>query len=113
MNKFELFTMIYFWLDTFYENTTDDSIVNQLSDMNPFLWEDLTSADPAVYSEYCSFIAGRDITMRNSLDLAREYVKTIDNAWMTDAFENIDPEEWIKGCRDYLATSHKGMEEDI
>ena len=52
MNKFELFTMIYFWLDKYYENTTDDRILNQLSEMNPFLWKDIGSADPAVYSEF-------------------------------------------------------------
>ena len=56
MNKFELFTMIYFWLDNYYKGTTDDRILNQLSEMNPFLWKDIGSADPAVYIEFCMFL---------------------------------------------------------
>ena len=108
MNKFELFTMIYFWLDSFYEDTTDENIINQLSEMNPFLWKDISSADPAVYDEFCSFLRGRSITVDNSLKLAREYVKTIDYADMTEAFMDMDEEKWKDGCRKYLTMEHKG-----
>ena len=110
MNKFELFTMIYFWLDKYYENTTDDMILNQLSEMNPFLWKDIGSADPAVYSEFCTFLGERNISVENSLSIAKEYVVTIDYVDVTAAFENIDPEEWTHGCEKYLATEHKGSD---
>ena len=110
MNKFELFTMIYFWLDNYYENTTDDMILNQLSEMNPFLWKDIGSADPAVYNEFCTFLGEREISVENSLSIAKDYVKTIDYVDVTAAFENIDPEEWIHGCKDYLSTEHKGAD---
>ena len=41
MNEFELFTMIYFVLDAYYENDIEDPFINiVLSDMNPFLWAD-------------------------------------------------------------------------
>ena len=110
MNKFELFTMIYFWLDKYYENETDDRITNQLSEMNPFLWTDIGSADPAVYDEYSTFLGERDISLENSLSIAKEYVKTIDYVDVTEAFENIDPGEWIRGCEKYLATEHKGAD---
>ena len=110
MNKFELFTMIYFWLDKYYENTTDDRILNQLSEMNPFLWKDIGSADPAVYSEFCTFLGERNISVENSLSIAKEYVATIDYVDVTAAFENIDPEEWIHGCKDYLSAEHKGAD---
>lgn len=110
MNRFELFTMIYFWLDVYYENETDDRIINQLSEMNPFLWKDLSSADPAVYDEYCSFIGEREITLKNSLEIAKEYVKTIDYVDMTEAFAHVDQQEWISGCEKYLASDHKGAE---
>ena len=110
MNKFELFTMIYFWLDNYYESTTDDRILNQLSEMNPFIWADIGSADPAVYIEYCAFLGEREISVDNSLSIAKEYVATIDYVDVTAAFEDIDPEEWIRGCEKYLATEHKGSD---
>ena len=110
MNRFELFTMIYFWLDVYYEDSTDDRIINQLSEMNPFMWKDPTSADPAVYDEYCSFIGERNITLENSLSIAREYVKMIDYVDVTEAFKNVDQKEWIIGCEKYLASEHKGEE---
>ncbi len=111
MNKFELFSLIYFWIDRFYENEADERIINQLSDMNPFVWEDIGSADPAVYDEYCSFLGERMITIENSLDIAREYVKTIDYVDVTAAFRDVDPEKWISGCKKYLASEHKGSQE--
>ena len=46
--------------------------------MNPFVWADCGSADPAMYNAYCRFLGDREITLENSLELAKEYVKTID-----------------------------------
>ena len=110
MNKFELFTLIYFWLNRYYKNETDDRIINQLSEMNPFIWADIGSADPAVYSEYCSFFGDRPISLENSLEIAREYVQTIDYVDVTEAFGNITEAEWLRGCTEYLASEHKGSD---
>ena len=110
MNKFELFTLIYFWLNRYYKDETDDRIINQLSEMNPFIWADIGSADPAVYIEYCAFLGERKISLEDSLSIAKDYVKTIDYVDVTAAFENMDPEEWTHGCEKYLATEHKGSD---
>ena len=64
MNKFELFTLIYFWLDHYYIESSDDKILNFLSEMNPFLWEEAGSADPALYEEFSVFINGKNIRKR-------------------------------------------------
>ena len=111
MNRFELFSLIYFWLSRFYKNTTDDRVINQLSEMNPFLWDDIGSADPAVYDDYCAFIGDRKITVEKSLDIAKGYVQIIDYADITEAFLNVDHEQWEKGCREYLSADHKGADD--
>ena len=80
MNRFELFTLIYFWLDSYYKDATDDRLITQISDMNPFIWEDIGSADPVAYIDFCEFIGDKEITVDNSLEIAKEYVKTIDYA---------------------------------
>ena len=108
MNKFELFTIIYYWLDNYYKDSKDDMIIDQLSDMNPFVWEEIGSADPAVYDKYCDFIGDRTINSDNSLEIAKGYVATITYADMNEAFENVDTARWLKGIDDYLSTDHKG-----
>ena len=110
MNKFELFSLIYYWLSRFYKNNKNDRIINQLSEMNPFLWDDIGSADPAVYADYCSFLNGRKITLENSLEIAKEYVQTINYVDVTEAFCNADRKKWEDGCAKYLATDHKGSD---
>lgn len=112
MNEFELFTMIYFVLDAYYENDIEDPFINTvLSDMNPFLWADIGSADPAMYSEYLDFLQGRTISLENSLSIAKGYVKTIEYADVTAAFDEMTEERWIDYCKKYLSEPHKG--EDI
>ena len=112
MNKFELFTLIYFVLDAYYEDevNNNENLSIVLSDMNPFVWTDCTSADPAVYSSYCEYLGEREITLENSLEIAKSYVKTIDFADVTEAFQNMPDEEWIIACKEYLKSEHKGGE---
>lgn len=110
MNKFELFTVIYYWLENYYKDTSDDLIINQLSDMNPFIWAEPTSADPATYDDFCSFINGKNITIENSLAIATEYAASIEYADISEAFENVDKNKWEQGIRKYLEIEHKGSD---
>lgn len=111
MNEYELFTMIYFVLDAYFEKDIEDPFISTvLSDMNPFVWADKGSADPAMYSEYLEFLNGRAITLENSFDIAKEYVKTIDFADVTAAFEEMSENDWMNYCKKYLSEPHKGGE---
>ena len=115
MNRFELFTLVFYWLDVYYEDSTDERVITQISDMNPFLWKDISSADPAVYIEFCEFIGDREITVENSLEIAKEYVASIDYADMTAAFDDLSDEDvkrWLTGCEEYLLYDHKGEDAD-
>ena len=113
MNRFELFTLIYFVLDAYYEDEvkTNEKLQILLSDMNPFVWKDLGSADPAVYADYCRFLGDKIITLENSLEIAKEYVKTIEFADVIDAFQDMTDEEWLPVCQEYLSSEHKGENE--
>ena len=111
MNKFELFTMIYFALDAYYKDAInkDEDIRCLLSDMNPFVWKDCCSADPAVYNEFCRFVGEKQVTIDNSLEIAMEYVNTIKQVDVKEAICNME-EEWFPACREYLASDHKGKD---
>ena len=89
MNAFELFTMIYFVLDAYYENDIEDPFINTvLSDMNPFVWADIGSADPAMYSEYLDFLNGRAITLENLTSYFFEWIAACPDefkAWVEES----------------------------
>ncbi len=112
MNKFELFTLIYFVLEAYYEDEAEknEKLNVVLSDMNPFVWEDCISADPTMYAEYVDFIGDRQISIENSLAIAKDYVKTIEFYDVTEAFAEMTEDEWIPVCKEYLESAHKGME---
>ena len=105
MNKFELFTMIFYALDYEWDNNHEQDLGNFLSDMNPFLFEDEGSADPAVYAEFCSVIS-EQVTEENSYDLARKYIDSVGLAAVTEAFSKISRSVWNECLRDYLSSSH-------
>ena len=112
MNKFELFTLIYFVLEAYYEDEVEENekLNIVLSDMNPFVWEDCISSDPAMYAEYLDFIGDRQISIENSLSIAKDYVKTIEFYDVTEAFAEMTEDEWIPVCKEYLESAHKGSE---
>lgn len=109
MNKFELFSLIFFYLDTQWEENKDEVLGEYLGDMNPFLFKDIGSADPAVYSDFCKVIA-EQITVENSLELAKKYIESLDNETVATAFGTIDPQEWLECTVEYLQMEHKGKD---
>ena len=108
MNKFELFTMIFFVLDGYWDDHKDSELGIFLSSMNPFLFEDIGSAVPYVYDDFSKMIGGRTITIDNSFGLAKEYIKNINADYISDAFEWIDESKWIDSCKKFLSAPHKG-----
>lgn len=109
MNKFELFTMIFYAIDLYYDNNPSDLLGRFLSGMNPFLFEDIGSADPAVYSEFCNIVQ-EEITVENSYNIAIKYIQSINyfDLDLVSAFQSITEEKWKEGCIKYYETNHKG-----
>ena len=93
MTKFELFAMIFYALDAYYEEDTPEEINVFLSDMCPFTFADEGSADPVVYEDYCKFVGNKEIVLENSFSLAKEYVYQIKDLDLKAAFETILPEK--------------------
>ena len=107
MNKFELFCMIFFVLDADWDETKDSTIGEYLSSANPFLFEDIGSADSSVYSDFCNCIS-EPILIESSYSEAVKYLKSLGNQKIVDAFMKTAEEDWIESVKDYLSTSHKG-----
>lgn len=107
MTKFELFTMIFYALDAYYDEDMSEDINNFLSDMCPFTFTDVGSADPAVYEEFCDFIKTDRLDVEDSYEVARKYIEWINNPCAKKGFEWVTKEDWINKCEKYLASEHK------
>lgn len=110
MNSFELFTMVFFTLDAYWDEHKGEELGNFLSGMNPFLFEGIGSAISSVYIDFCGFLNERTITRENSFEIAKEYVLSLDKDYIVNAFEWIDKKKWDDSCKEYLAEHHKGGE---
>ncbi len=106
MTKFELFCVVFYVLDASYDENTNDSLRQFLSDANPFVFSDVGSADPAVYEEFCN-VVDVDITISNSYELAKKYIDQLNDSVLTKAFGSISTDDWIKGVTEYLNSPHK------
>ena len=107
MTKFELFVMIYYALDAYYEENVSEEINNFLSDMCPFTFADEGSADPAIYAEFCDFIKVEEVEIENSFELASKYVEWINLPYVTTGFEWVTKEDWITKSKKYIESLKK------
>ncbi|MBR4467668.1 MAG: hypothetical protein IKS34_05125 [Clostridia bacterium] len=107
MNKFELFTMIFYVLDAAWDESHNEQLGDYLSGANPFLFDDTGSADPAVFTSFCENVPDT-ITLENSYSIARNYILQLKNPAIIDAFSKVPLQEWIGGVNSYLSTEHKG-----
>lgn len=110
MNKFELFTLIFYSLDIFYDSNPSEELGQFLSEMSPFTFKQTCSADPAVFAEFCDFIGKDKVELDESYDLAVQYIESIEEIDLKPAFDSMDQDKWIEGCKKYLATDHKGQD---
>lgn len=110
LNKFELFTLIFYSLDVYYDSNPSEELGQFLSEMSPFTFKQIGSADPAIFAEFSDFFEEENIELEESYGLAIKYVKSIKKIDLMPAFETMDEVKWIEGCKKYLATNHKGGE---
>ena len=86
MNQFELFTMFFYVLDYYWDQNGGEELGMFLSDMSPFTFDAIGSANPAVYEAFCDFIKVDEIEVKNSYELACKYVDWVNNLHVKTAF---------------------------
>lgn len=98
--------MIFYVLDSEWDETKNKHLGSFLSAANPFLFEDVGSADPVVYKEFCN-ATDKAITIEDSYKQACSYIDSLHDSIISSAFKSIDRSEWVACVRDYLSTPHK------
>ena len=78
-----------------------------LSDMNPFLFDDIGSAVPSVYAKY-SLLVNEEISIDNSFSIACKYVESLGLQAVTDAFACVCEDDWKARCVKYMHQIIKG-----
>ena len=83
-------------LDCLYDEKPVDNLGNFLSDANPYLFTDHSSADPAIEVEFNTFAAeyikGQDLNYENTYDMVVHYLEKYTS--FSERFKEIDLEEW-------------------
>ena len=108
MNKFELFCLLFLFLDEEWDETHNEELGDFLSGMNPFLFDDIGSADTATYDEFCSMIS-TPIDVETSFETAWDYVHKLNIPVVTTAFSYVSKDEWVEFADEYLSEPHKGQ----
>ena len=108
MNKFELFSLIFLALDAQWDNTQNETLRQYLSGANPFLWADLSSADPECYDTFCEIVKENNIKIDNSYKAAKDYVEKLGISDILEAFLKVDETQWLDATKKYLSSPHKG-----
>lgn len=111
MNNFEFFSLIFLLLDERWEECKDDNLAHFLSEMNPYLWDSLCSADPAVYEEFKDFMKDKTIGSDNGFSLVNSYLDTVTfYPNLKNFLKDVDQEVWNDAVQQLMSQPHKGEE---
>ena len=110
MTRFELFCLVFYALDAAWDDSHSKQLGQYLSDANPFLWGGQSSANPAVYDEFCKSVAQEIISVEDSYDVACGYINTLSGNYVKavlKAFSTVTKEKWLDGAKKYLSRAHE------
>ncbi|WP_294468309.1 hypothetical protein [uncultured Anaerofustis sp.] len=113
MNSFEMFVLMYYFVDYMTMGRYDDIILDYLGECNPYLFLDNCSADPAVYSDFKKAYEGCEDKGKFGYNVIMSYAEDIEEYYQNDIkpiIKSIKKEDWIYWAIDYLSYPHKGMD---
>ena len=112
MNNFEFFSFFYLMLNSCWEKNKNETLGQFLSEMNPFLWKQEVSADPAYFEEFKTFMKDKSLGNDNGFQLAKDYLKTIDYFPNLEKYlDEYDQDCWNDAMQQLMNQPHKGETE--
>ena len=76
LNTYTSFKLLYYALDSIFDETKEEGLGEFCSNMNPFIFADEGSADPAIYSNYKKQFEERfniECSISEAYEFAKEY----------------------------------------
>ena len=111
-NQFRAFVALYYAIDRLYEAEPSDTTALCASELDPFLFKALGSADPAHYAKFCDTYTKRfgesvsEVAPNESYSLAKEFIAHLsavfhamypDDATISDLFaKHINYGTWLE-----------------
>lgn len=104
MNIYKSFVYMFYALDAIYDECPDEELGNYLSGLNPFLFDDESSANPAEYEafEKCRInqFGDKEPVASEIYEFCREYLAKNAPEKAIEAFDKIEKDEWIESFKE-------------
>ena len=99
MNIYKSFVYMFYALDAIYDENPNEELGNYLSGLNPFLFDDEGSADPAEYEEfkeaYANKFGDKEPTTSEIYEFCRGYLSKNAPKKAVEAFNEFEKDDWI------------------
>ena len=105
MNQRDIFVMTFYCLDDYWDDHQTDELGCICSDLDPFIWADVSSGDPACWSEFCAMFEDKEYTTEEGFEIAKKYVATLGSEEANKAIGKVTLEDWTEGYEEYLNPS--------
>ena len=79
MNRQDIFIMAYYCLDAYCDDFQTEELGNLCSLLNPFLFTDRESADPAYWAEFCELYEDKNYSIEEGYKIAKKYNHNINS----------------------------------
>lgn len=104
MKAYKSFVYMFYALDAIYDENPNEELGNYLSGLNPFLFDDEGSADPAEYEDfketYAKQFGDKEVATSDIYEFCKDYLTKKAPEKAVDAFNQIKKEEWIESFDD-------------
>lgn len=99
MNKYHILLCIYKYLDERFDKTRSEKYVFYLSNLNPYLWGDGSTADPAYFEDFMrivnGFFEGNSCSVEDGFKYAKMYLAEYNKLEHSEFGSDIDEAENI------------------
>ena len=100
MSIYQIFIFMFYALDAVYDEVPNETLGNYLSGLNPFLFNDEGSADPAEFEQfktaYNEIFNGTTQDAGMLYDFCKAYLVKNAPSEVIKAFGQVEKEEWIE-----------------
>lgn len=103
MSVYDYFVLMYYALDSAYQDSPNEELLDYISDLNPFIWADEGSADPAEYEEFKAAFQKYGTIDAYGYVFVKSYINRNCSDAIKNAFSSISKSAWKRAMKEYLS----------
>ena len=89
MRQIDVFVMIYYTLDAYWQDHKTDELTNICSFMCPFTFTGIGSAIPSYYIEFCEMFDKENYSVEEGYEIMKKYVSTLGSEEAAKAIDDV------------------------